>query len=119
MAVGLKARANKYNAERVKIDGITFDSKLEAMRYQELKFLERANEIKQLDVHPTYPIVINDRKLGFIELDFEYYDIRAGFRVYEDVKGHDTALSRFKRAVLEATHNLTVRVVQKHEIRGR
>jgi len=31
---------NKYRAKKVKLDGITFDSKLEAARYTHLKELE-------------------------------------------------------------------------------
>ena len=45
---------NKYGARKTVIDGITFDSKREAIRYQELKLLERAGEIKDLELQPKY-----------------------------------------------------------------
>ena len=35
-------RAHKYNAEKTLVDGILFDSQLEADRYKMLKLLERA-----------------------------------------------------------------------------
>ena len=38
----------KYKNKKVSVDGIEFDSKLEANRYCELKLLQRANEIKNL-----------------------------------------------------------------------
>ena len=39
---------NKYGNKKTVVDGITFDSRKEAKRYQELKLLEKAGEIKDL-----------------------------------------------------------------------
>jgi len=36
---------NKYGNRKVTVDGITFDSRKEAARWQELRFLEKAGEI--------------------------------------------------------------------------
>lgn len=38
----------KYKAKKTEYDGIMFDSKKEAQRYAELKILERAGVIKNL-----------------------------------------------------------------------
>ena len=43
---------NKYNAVTTTIDGIKFASGAEAQRYCELKLLEKAGEIYDLEVHP-------------------------------------------------------------------
>ena len=43
---------SKYSNKKVLIDGITFDSKKEAKRYTELKILESAGEIINLEVAP-------------------------------------------------------------------
>ena len=40
-----KPNFNKFGAKRTTIDGITFDSKLEADRYIQLKLLEKAGKI--------------------------------------------------------------------------
>ncbi|MDD3747626.1 MAG: DUF1064 domain-containing protein, partial [Anaerostipes sp.] len=45
-------RYSKYGARKTVIDGITFDSKREAKRYQELKLLEQAGEISYLELQP-------------------------------------------------------------------
>ena len=37
---------SKYHNKKVIIDGIKFDSKKEANRYQELKLMQRAGKIK-------------------------------------------------------------------------
>lgn len=39
---------NKYFAKKTVVDGITFDSKWEAERFMQLKLLERAREISDL-----------------------------------------------------------------------
>src|SRR5260221_14254258 len=43
--VTAKTRRNKFGAHATVSDGIRFDSKLEAKRYQELVLMERAGEI--------------------------------------------------------------------------
>ena len=44
----------KYNNEKTTIDGITFDSIKEANRYQYLKLLQRAGEIRSFKHHVKY-----------------------------------------------------------------
>lgn len=41
-------KKSKYHAKKVEVNGITFDSKKEAKRYEELKLLERCGAIKDL-----------------------------------------------------------------------
>ena len=43
----------KYHNKKTIVQGITFDSKLEAKRFQELKLLERAREIEDLQLQPS------------------------------------------------------------------
>ncbi len=115
---------NKYNARRVVVDGIKFDSQGEANRYQQLLLLEKAGEITDLKrqpffyfVHPVtkkhlvikskgYP---NGRKVKYVA-DFSYRT--ADGLVVEDYKGFDTDVSRLKRAMMELFHGITVRIVK-------
>ena len=48
----------KYRNVRVRIDGITFDSLREAARYGELKLLQGAGLIRDLEVHPVYALQV-------------------------------------------------------------
>lgn len=48
---------NKYNAKKVEIDGITFDSKKEAARYCDLKLMQRAGEIRDLQLQVEYELI--------------------------------------------------------------
>lgn len=110
VTVGLKAR-NKYKAKKVWDDGHCFDSQAEHRRYCELKLLQKAKEIKDLKIHPEYRIMINGKKVCIVELDFEYEDSR-GTVTTEDVKGCDTALSRLKRKLVEAAHDIKVEIIK-------
>src|SRR5579872_4879033 len=41
-------------------DGVVFASKAEMLRYRELRLLERAGEIRNLELQPRYPLVANN-----------------------------------------------------------
>lgn len=109
--MGMRLR-HKYNARKVKIDGYTFDSIIEGRRYQDLKLLLKAHKIRNLEVHPRFPILIGHTRVCYVILDFVYVDEK-GAQVYEDVKGNDLPMSRLKRKMVEAAYGIKVRVVKK------
>lgn len=100
-----RRRVSKYGNLKVEIDGYKFDSKAEARRYGELKLMG----VKDLVIHPRFPIMINGKKVCDVVLDFHY---RVNGKYYfEDIKGKDNALSRLKRKLVEAYYpeiNVTV-----------
>ena len=103
----------KYRAKPVVIDGHRFDSKREAKRYGELKLLERAGEIENLELQPRYDVAINGRKICWYQADFRYTNCLEGQQVIEDVKSPATAknrLYRLKKKLVEALHD--VRIVE-------
>ena len=50
---------SKYNNKKIVIDGIVFDSQKEAMRYGQLKLLERAGEISDLRLQVPFELIPN------------------------------------------------------------
>lgn len=64
---------NKYYARKVEVDGITFDSHKEANRYQELKILERAGEITDLQMQVPFELIPAQREP-------DTYGVRGGVR---------------------------------------
>ena len=90
--------ANKYHAVKTIVDGITFDSKREAQRYEELRLLEKAGEISELIVHPRYELEKADRMMCLRAInyigDFQYRE--DNHLVCEDVKGVQTAVFKMK-----------------------
>lgn len=119
-----KARgsSNKYHAEKITVNGITFDSKKEARRYLELTALEQAGKIHDLRRQVKYLLIPEQRescaeryksgpKKGQFKpgrvlerecayyADYDYYT-EDGTHVVEDVKGMRTKEYRLKRKLL-------------------
>jgi len=104
---------NKYRNIKTTIDGITFASKKEALRYSSLKMLFDAGKIHDFIIHPVYPIIIDGRKICNVILDFQYRTDDGKLWV-EDVKGGKatrTPLSRLKHKLVEVMHNIEVIIV--------
>lgn len=115
----------KYNAKKTTVNGITFDSKLEAERFEQLLLLEKAGEIDDLKLQPEFQInqgwkhpetgeKIHSR---FYVGDFQYHDLRSEKVVVEDVKGMETAEFRLKWDLVRSQYpGFEFRKVTKKEI---
>lgn len=92
---------NKYHAKRLMVDGHKFDSIREADRYCELKLLEKAHVISDLELQPVYMLQEAfscdggwERAITYVA-DFRYKE--GGRTVVEDVKGMRTEVYKIKR----------------------
>jgi hypothetical protein len=101
----------KYRNIPTEIDGIKFASKREAVRYSQLKLLERAGEISELKLQPRYPIAINGLHVCTYVADFEYRDCGATWRVTEDAKGVKTKDFIIKAKLFHAIYGREVQLV--------
>ena len=101
----------RFKPIRTVIDGVMFDSKREAARYNDLKLLMRSGKIRDLETHPAFDISINGKHICIVKLDFKYWSNETNALVYEDSKGFDTPMSRIKRKLVEAHHNIKVTIV--------
>lgn len=97
---------NKYHAQRVNVDGYDFHSKAEAARYWQLKQMERAGAIEQLELQPKYAIILNGKHVCNYFADFRYN--QGGREVVEDVKGVRTAIYKLKKRLVEAVYNIKI-----------
>ena len=116
---------SKYKAKRTEVDGIVFASMKEARRYQELKLLQRAGEIRKLELQPVFelhaptmdddePLPKPQERLGCYRGDFSYEqrhpaDKSSWYSVVEDVKGFKTPLYRWKKKHVEAQYGIQIR----------
>lgn len=109
---GYAAVASKYHNVKTVVGGKRFDSKAEAARYQVLRLLEKAGEIKDLECQPVFRF-----PMGFsYRADFQYRE--DGWLVAEDVKGFSTAVFRLKaRCFRHFFPTLDLRIVRL--VRGR
>ena len=97
---------NKYHARKTEVDGIVFDSKREAARYSELKLLQAAGEIRDLELQPEYELAVAGRVVGKYIADFRYMD--GGRVVVEDAKGVRTDVYRLKKKMVEAIYGIKI-----------
>ena len=110
----------KYHNQKVVYDGIQFDSKREAQRYQELKLMERAGMICDLKRQVKYELIpaqyidgkCVERAVTYTS-DFEYYVLKpiksvmvdpktrvVGEHIVEDSKGMRTKDYVIKRKLM-------------------
>lgn len=98
--------ATKYNSKSVEIDGHTFDSKIEARYYQQLKWLEANKQILFFRLQPRYLLQEafekNGQKFRKIDYlaDFEIHHLDGSIEVI-DVKGMETETFKIKRKLFE------------------
>ena len=125
---------NKYGSKKVEVNGIVFDSKKEAKRYQELLLLEKAGAIQNLQRQVKYVLITaqreftneiytKGRKKGHFKqgkllerecsyiADFVYYDNNLKKIIVEDTKGVKTKEYILKRKLLLYMFNIKI-----HEI---
>lgn len=110
MNVFTAPKKTKYHAKATEVNGVRFPSKREAGRWQELKLLERAGEIRNLRRQVIIklqgqhgPILTKSGKPMKLTVDFAYEDSRAGWAlVYEESKGMRTRDYDVRLAVVNA-----------------
>lgn len=100
-------RYNKYSNKKMEIDGIKFDSKREALRYQQLKMLQKQGLIKELELQKEFELQPKFRKNGkayrniTYRADFYYFDNELGKYIVEDTKGFRTEVYKLKKKLFE------------------
>lgn len=110
----MRSRVHKYGAKPTTVDGIRFASLAESRRYSELKLLEKAGEIQDLQIQPRYPLYALNRvtraevKIGEYRADFQYAHKGGATGVVEDVKGVYTAVYLWKKRHFEAQYGVTI-----------
>ena len=133
MAWNRYGTSNKYNNKKVEIDGIVFDSKKEAKRYQELLLLEKAGAIQNLQMQVKYVLIPTQREPDTVGArggirkgkvieqecayiaDFVYQE--NGKTVVEDIKGYRSPSSAgyakfvIKRKLMLYIHGIRIREV--------
>ena len=119
----------KDHAQKITVDGETFDSRKEYFRYRELLLLERAGKIKELRrqvrfelIPPQYdPVERYSQKTGkrltdgkklaergvYYLADF-VYSLPDGSQVVEDVKGMKTQEYIIKRKLMRQVHGIKI-----------
>lgn len=109
---------SKYGSKKTELDGIVFDSKREASRYAELKLMERAKLISDLELQVPFELIpaqrinnkVVERACTYVA-DFVYYDKAMGETVVEDAKGMRTDVYKIKRKLMLQKYNIKIKEV--------
>lgn len=110
---------SKYGNKRIVMDGEHFDSLKEAARYQELKLLERAGEIRELKRQVPFVLIpvqkddkgkVIERELKYIA-DFTYIEKGKLVRTVEDVKGMRTEVYKIKRKLMLYRNGIRIKEI--------
>ena len=123
---------NKYGSKKIEVDGIVFDSKKEAKRFQELSLLEKAGAISNLQRQVKYVLIpaqrewtneiyTKGRKKGCFKqgkliekecaymADFVYQE--NGKIIVEDTKGFRTKDYIIKRKLMLHVHGIRIKEI--------
>ena len=116
----------KYHNTKIQVDGIMFDSKLEAKRYGQLKMMERAGVIRDLELQPEYELIPSFKKNGrtwrrtVYRADFRYILCEDDRIIIEDVKGSTAVITdvfRLKQKLFEYRYpELTIKIVTRKDM---
>ena len=103
---------NKYGAKKITdpATGFVFDSKAEFIRWCELRILERAGKISDLQRQVKYELIpkqAGERACTYVA-DFVYID-SDGNKVVEDTKGVRTDAYRIKRKLMLWIHGIRIK----------
>lgn len=97
----------KYNNKKTVVDGITFDSKKEAKRYEFLRAMQKTGDIANLELQPVFVLQQAFKFNGQSVREIKYVaDFRYQFngKIYvEDTKGFKTEAYKLKRKMLLRT----------------
>jgi hypothetical protein len=101
-----KIKRSKYGAKKTEIDGIRFDSKLEAKRYSILKIARDAGHLT-FEMQVRYDLHVNGDHICFYKADF-VVTYPAGRVVVEDCKGVKTPVYKLKKKMMKAIHGIEI-----------
>lgn len=97
---------NKYRNKKIMIDEIKFDSIAEGRRYKELKLLEKAGKISDLELQPKFELQekytnAKGEHVRAITYKADFCYIENEKIIVEDVKGMETKEFKLKKKLFE------------------
>lgn len=106
-------KKNKFGNRRTTIDGITFASKREAERWCDLRLMEKAGVIADLERQVPLELVpkTDKHRARYYVADFVYTDCATGEKVYEDSKGAITQIYSLKKSIVYWRYGIDIREV--------
>lgn len=104
-------RRAKFGNTKTQRNGMVFDSKKEADRYDQLRLLERVGQVRNLERPKKYRLEVNGVLIATYKPDFEYEELVKDrwVPVTEDVKGYPNDRWPMKKRLMKACHGIIIR----------
>jgi hypothetical protein len=111
---------SKYHNRKTEVDGIVFDSQKEALYYQELKLLQRAGEVVNIELQPKFELIppyVNDAgnkiRATYYRADFkvEYKDGHIEIIDIKPSASFKTKEYRLKKKMFEYKYSMVIKEV--------
>lgn len=99
---------SKYHARKTEVDGIVFDSKREAARYQELRQMEQAGLIEDLQLQQRFELIPKHGKNRAVYYVADFVYLQSGHRIVEDCKGFRTDVYKLKKKLFEYRYDTEI-----------
>lgn len=107
---------SKYGNKKTIVNGITFDSEMEARYYQQLVCLKQGKAIKDFKLQPRFVLLdafekdgVKYRKIEYVA-DFEVHNLDGTIEII-DVKGKETKEFLIKKKLFHARYDHKLSIV--------
>lgn len=110
---GRTSKPSKYRNKKVTVDGITFDSKLEAWQYRRLQPRVESGELIEMRRQHPWPLVVNGKLVCTFKSDFDFVIAVTGEHIVQDAKGFQTRESITKHKLYRAVYGVAIEVIRR------
>lgn len=108
-------KKSKYKNKKTIVNGIEFDSKKEARRYQELLLMQRTGIITDLKRQVPYTLVpafnLNKKRYRAMSYIADFVYKENGQEIVEDTKGFRTEVYKIKKKLMAYIYQIEIREV--------
>ena len=106
----------KYHNKKTEVEGYVFDSKHEAIRWIELRYMERAGLITDLRRQVPYELIPAQKQNGktverAVKYIADFVYTMGGRTIVEDAKGVRTDVYKIKKKLMRYVHGIEIKEV--------
>lgn len=93
---------------RIDVDGYSFRNERELQLYWGLLKLVKDGRVSELEIHPKYPLIVNQRLIGNYQPTFRFLDQEQHRERFVQVVAGNNPFRDFKKALFEAVYQVKV-----------
>lgn len=93
---------------RIDVDGYSFRNERELQLYWGLLKLVKDGRVSELEIHPKYPLTVNQKIIGNYQPTFRFLDQEQHRERFVQVVAGNNPFRDFKKALFEAVYQVKV-----------